>query len=150
VITEAGGGLNPALRYAATVARCRWPGLGVAALSADLAALRPAELRLALRRAPAPGRSMVSDAAGTGTVLLTASQGLDLAPSFGPDSQRAHLASGAVDLTAPLGDDVRGLRRDVDTVDDLAAADQLGVGPATRAVLSFAPTRADAVTESTP
>ena len=80
----------------------------------------------------------MADAAGTGTVLLTASPGLDLAPSFGPDSQRAHLASGAVDLTSLLGDQVAGLRRDVDTVDDLAAASLLGVGPATGALLRSA------------
>lgn len=132
------GGLNPALRQAAALARRRWPDLGIAALSADLAALRPAELSLALRRAPAAGRGLVADAAGTGTVLLTASPGLDLSPSFGPDSQQVHLASGAVDLTAGLGDRVAGLRRDVDTVADLAAASRLGVGPATAAVLRAA------------
>jgi 2-phospho-L-lactate guanylyltransferase len=128
-------GLNEALRHAAQVAGRRWPGLGVAALSADLAALRPAELRRALLAAPTGGRGVVADAQGTGTVLLTASAGVELGPAFGPGSYRAHIASGALDLTPQLGPAVAGLRRDVDTVADLEAARQLGVGPATREVL---------------
>ena len=47
----AAGGLNAALRYGASVASSRWPGSGVAALAADLPALRPAELGRALRAA---------------------------------------------------------------------------------------------------
>src|SRR5262249_40541725 len=46
---EPANGLNAALRYGATVASARWPGSGVAALAADLPALRPAELGRALR-----------------------------------------------------------------------------------------------------
>ena len=45
-------GLNAALRHGAAHAGARWPGSGTAALSADLPALRPAELgRALLRRA---------------------------------------------------------------------------------------------------
>jgi 2-phospho-L-lactate guanylyltransferase len=128
-------GLNEALRHAARVAGRRWPGRGVAALSADLASLRPTQLHRALTAAPVDGRGVVADAPGTGTVLLTASPGIELGPAFGPDSRRAHTASGAVDLTARLGATVSGLRRDVDTVADLDVALRLGVGPATREVL---------------
>ncbi len=130
------GGLNEALRHAAGVAGSRWPGFGVAALSADLAALRPVELRRALLAAPTGGRGVVADTQGTGTVLLTASPGTELRPAFGPGSYRAHIASGALDLTARLGPGIAGLRRDVDTLADLDAARRLGVGPATAEVLA--------------
>ncbi|WP_045879228.1 2-phospho-L-lactate guanylyltransferase [Pseudofrankia sp. DC12] len=131
-------GLNPALRHGARVAARRWPGHGVAALSADLAALRPGELRAALLAAPSAGRAVLADAAGTGTVLLCAAPGGPLLPYFGVDSHARHVRSGALDLTEPLAAAVPGLRRDVDTVADLAAARLLGVGPATRAVLDSA------------
>jgi 2-phospho-L-lactate guanylyltransferase len=131
-------GLNAALEDAAGTARERWPACGVAAMSADLAALRPAELRDALLAAPARGRGIVADAAGSGTVLLTAAPAAPLRPQFGPGSHAAHVGTGAVDLTTALGRSVTGLRRDVDTVHDLTAARLLGVGPATLGVLSGA------------
>jgi 2-phospho-L-lactate guanylyltransferase len=129
-------GLNAALAHAATAARERWPGCGVAAMSADLAALRPAELRDALLAAPPRGRGVVADATGSGTVLLTAAPVAPLRPQFGPRSHAAHVGAGAVDLTVTLGSAVSGLRQDVDTLRDLTAARRLGVGPATAGVLS--------------
>ncbi|MDT3443761.1 MULTISPECIES: 2-phospho-L-lactate guanylyltransferase [unclassified Pseudofrankia] len=131
-------GLNAALRHGARIATRRWPGHGIAAMSADLAALRPAELRAALLAAPPTGRAVLADAAGTGTVLLCAAPGSELLPRFGEDSHALHLRSGAVDLTGGLAATVPGLRRDVDTVADLAAARLLGVGPATSAALATA------------
>jgi 2-phospho-L-lactate guanylyltransferase len=127
-------GLNAALQHAADEVRLAADGSGgasVAALYADLPALRPAELDLALRAAAAYDRAFLADAAGTGTVLLTAMAGSDLRPEYGPDSRQAHRASGAQDLTTEIGDRVPGLRRDVDTVADLSAAALLGTGPAT-------------------
>ncbi|HEX8632478.1 MAG TPA: 2-phospho-L-lactate guanylyltransferase, partial [Catenuloplanes sp.] len=101
----------------------------------DLPALRPAELSAALRAAARrPARRFVADAAGTGTVLLTAPPGTQLQPRFGADSAAAHAASGAV----PLGGDWWSLRRDVDTVDDLRAAAALGLGGHTRRLLMWA------------
>src|ERR1700729_3819897 len=47
--------LNAALLHGAAVASRRWPGTGLAALTADLPALRPAELATALRAAGAAG-----------------------------------------------------------------------------------------------
>ncbi len=132
-------GLNAALAHGAAVAARRWPGTGVVALSADLAALRPAQLHAALLAMPAGGRGLVADADGTGTVLLAAAPGAPLAPRFGPASRAAHIRSGARDLTVPLGESVRGLRRDVDTIDHLREAVGLGVGPRTRHVLSTGP-----------
>jgi 2-phospho-L-lactate guanylyltransferase len=132
-------GLNPALAYAAAhVRRTGLPGTepGVAALAADLPALRGEELTEALRRAEdqafargprALVRSFVADAAGTGTVLLAAPPGAVLEPCFGELSAAAHEASGGVPLTEAWPS----LRRDVDTPDDLAAAFALCVGPRT-------------------
>ncbi len=129
-------GLNAALTHGAGVAAHQWPGLGIAALSADLAAVVPEQLGRALRAAARHPRALVADADGTGTVLLTAGPGLALSPAFGPASRAAHVAAGAVDLTGLLGSSVAGLRRDVDTADHLAEAIVLGAGPRTREVLS--------------
>ena len=62
-------GLNAALRHGAGHAAARWPGSGTAALSADLPALRPADLGLAhgLRRRCGRGRhDAVHGVAGSG------------------------------------------------------------------------------------
>lgn len=123
-------GLNPALEHAADLAMRS--GYGVAALSADLPALRPDELAAVLV-ACGRGRSFVADANGTGTTLLGAPDGRPLDPRFGRNSATAHLVSGAsqVDLAG-----IDSVRRDVDTAADLAAAIELGVGPRTAAVLA--------------
>lgn len=141
-------GLNEALAYAATVVRAggdREVGhnfpifhggesvqAGIAALSADLPALRPTELTEALRHAGVIGRtraasSFVADAAGTGTVLLAAPPGTAFEPHFGSGSAAVHAAAGAI----PLPGGWPGLRRDVDTPADLSEASGLGLGPRT-------------------
>ena len=133
-----GAGLNAAFAHGAALAG----GAPVAALAGDLPALRPAELAAALRAAEAlqaqapgaaAGRGFVADAHGTGTVLLTAPAGRDLDPRFGPGSAAAHAASGAV----PLDGAWPGLRRDVDTAADLAAAAVLGLGPHAAELLRY-------------
>ncbi|WP_344155296.1 2-phospho-L-lactate guanylyltransferase [Kribbella yunnanensis] len=129
----AADGLNGALRHGATIAAVEFPGHGVAALSADLPALRPAELTAVLAACTAP-RSFVIDQPGTGTTLLAATAGVELDPRFGIGSALAHQASGAVPIDLPNMDSVR---RDVDTAADLAHAVQLGVGPATADVMSL-------------
>ena len=67
-----GRGLNPALRHGAAAAADGWPGSGIGALAADLPALRPAELSLALRAAERWEHAFVPDAAGLRTTLYTA------------------------------------------------------------------------------
>ncbi len=136
-----GGGLNAALRHGA--AGTRGP---VAALAADLPALRPDDLAEALAAALAavvgfgaggaashPGvrRCFVADTGGAGTTLLTATGGAALDPRFGPGSAAGHAASGAVALAG----DWPSLRRDVDTAADLSAAIGLGLGVRTAALL---------------
>jgi 2-phospho-L-lactate guanylyltransferase len=118
-------GLNPALEHGAGQLGA---GLGIATLSADLPALRPEHLDAALMAVPAGGRGFVVDVTGTGTTLLAAAPGIALAPAYGIGSREGHIGSGAVEL--PGAD---GLRLDVDTPQDLAAALRLGVGPATAA-----------------
>lgn len=124
--------LNAALRHGALVAARRWPGAGLAALTADLPALGPAELSVALRAAgTTPGRpTFVPDAAGIGTTLYAVPPGAEFRPLFGGASRARHTAAGAVELGLA---DTFGLRRDVDTPDDLREALALGVGPRTRA-----------------
>ena len=136
---EPDAGLNPALAYGAGRARKARPGASLGALAADLPALRPAELAIALDAAATRDHVLVPDAAGTGTTLLTARAPADLRPAFGPGSRAAHLAAGAVDL-AGLG--LESLRRDVDTERDLRAALRLGVGPRTRETVARLPSLA--------
>lgn len=129
-------GLNPALSYGAQVAREVAPEAPVGALSADLPALRPRELELALRAAEKSARSFVPDAAGTGTTLYTALPGVVFQPAFGPDSAARHRAQGADELAF---EGIWSLRRDVDTLPDLRTALVLGTGPRTAATAALLP-----------
>jgi 2-phospho-L-lactate/phosphoenolpyruvate guanylyltransferase len=129
---EPASGLNAALRYGASVALSRWPGSGVAALTADLPALRPAELGRALRAASRIGAAaFVPDAAGVGTTMYAVGPGVSFQPTFEGASRARHASSGAVELSV---DGVPGLRRDVDTPEDLRAAVLLGAGFRTTAL----------------
>lgn len=130
---EPGAGLNAALRHGASHAGRKWPDQGLAALSADLPALRPAELTAALTRAGRWPQAFVPDANGTGTTLYTASPGGTFRPGFGGGSRARHAAGGATELDV---DGIDSVRRDVDTPADLRAAAILGLGPRT---LRYAP-----------
>jgi 2-phospho-L-lactate guanylyltransferase len=123
VLPDAGGGLNPALAAAAAELARRFPGDGVVAMVGDLPALRAADLLAVLHQAPVAGRSFVRDLDGSGTTLLAAGPGSQLAPLFGPDSARRHLASGARELEAAAS-----VRCDVDSAADLRRCLELGVG----------------------
>jgi 2-phospho-L-lactate/phosphoenolpyruvate guanylyltransferase len=118
-------GLNGALVHGARAVRALRPGAAVAALNADLPALRPAELRRVLDRAADFPRAFLADAAGIGTTLLTSAPGVELSPAFGVRSRVRHSASGAVEI---LLAGVASVRQDVDTGDDLRAAAVLGLG----------------------
>jgi len=153
VVDVPDAGLNPALAYAAGIVRPAGAAAtlpGVAALAADLPALRVEDLTDALRAAQAANadgrtgtdgtyatarRAFVADSSGTGTVLLAAPPGVRLEPCFGGASAAAHVASGAVELDGNWP----GLRRDVDTAADLAEAVVLGVGPRTSSALTRMP-----------
>ncbi len=98
----------------------------IVALQGDLPALQPQELGEAITAARQHRRSFVADRLATGTAALFAF-GSQLDPQFGSDSSARHRRSGAIELTGAWP----GLRCDVDTPADLAAARRLGVGPAT-------------------
>ncbi|MEV6114228.1 2-phospho-L-lactate guanylyltransferase [Streptomyces sp. NPDC052109] len=124
------GGLNAALAHGAAVVRDMRPRTPVAALNADLPALRPAELAVVLGAAEEFSRAFLADAAELGTTLLAAGPEGELRPEFGEDSRSRHRASGAEELRLAGVDSVR---QDVDTGSDLRAALALGVGPFTAA-----------------
>jgi 2-phospho-L-lactate/phosphoenolpyruvate guanylyltransferase len=141
--------LNAALLHGAAVASRRWPGTGLAALTADLPALRPAELAAALCAVAevagvagvaaagqaANGTAFMPDAAGVGTTLYAAMPSGDFRPAFGGASRARHALAGAAELALDgVLDGVPGLRRDVDTADDLRAAVALGAGFRTTAL----------------
>ncbi|MFE9851297.1 2-phospho-L-lactate guanylyltransferase [Streptomyces sp. NPDC005576] len=121
-------GLNAALAYGAGLVRAGRPAAPVAALNADLPALRPSELSRVLVFSSGFPRTFLSDAAGIGTTFLSAAPGVELRPAFGGPSRERHLASGAREVPTAGLDSVR---RDVDTGDDLRVALALGVGPRT-------------------
>ena len=129
---EPDAGLNAAFLFGATAARAEFgTGMGIAACTADLPALRGAELDIALGRISDGARHFIADAPDIGTTMLFAPPGVELDPRFGGPSRAAHAASGAVELP---GTGISSLRRDVDTATDLADALLLGVGPHTTAV----------------
>lgn len=135
IADEPDAGLNPALAHAATVAELAHPECGVAALAADLPALRSGELAIALDAASQHSRALVPDAERLGTTVLTALAGAPLVPAYGESSRLRHATGGAVELELT---GCPGLRRDVDTAEDLSAAARLGVGARTRTVLERA------------
>lgn len=126
-------GLNPALAHGASVAAELRPGNGTVALSADLPALRPAELGRVLAGADREPESFLPDAAGVGTTFYGARPGVPFRPAFGGASRARHRERGAHEL--PLAG-VDSVRLDVDTPEDLRRAVELGVGPHTAEVVA--------------
>jgi 2-phospho-L-lactate guanylyltransferase len=128
-LVQTSPGLNGALRDGAAYARAHWPHDGVAALVGDLPALLADELGAALTAAAQYPEAFVADQPGTGTTLLTARPDARLHPRFGVGSAARHAAIATALAAGP------GLRHDVDTADDLAAAVVVGLGVHTAAVL---------------
>jgi 2-phospho-L-lactate guanylyltransferase len=118
--------LNGTLRQSAAEARRRWPDLVPVALTADLPSVRAVDLDAALGEITPGTAAYVADAEGLGTTLYTAAYDA-FDPRFGPGSALAHGATGARPVMALLPR----LRRDVDNLDDLADALELGVGART-------------------
>ncbi|OBH44968.1 2-phospho-L-lactate guanylyltransferase [Mycobacterium intracellulare] len=116
--------LNNAIATAARAVAASFSN--VVALQGDLPALQTQELAEAVAAARQHPRSFVADRLATGTAALFAFGG-PLDPRFGADSSARHRSSGAIELTGAWP----GLRCDVDTPTDLAAARRLGVGAAT-------------------
>jgi 2-phospho-L-lactate guanylyltransferase len=123
--------LNASLEQGAAEVHRRDPRLHLAALCADLPALRPDELGRALAHAAPAGLGFVADTARLGTTLVTAPDLAAFRPRFGPGSRVEHLGAGGVEVVA---DGLESVRRDVDTPADLEAALRLGLGPHTSRV----------------
>lgn len=105
----------------------------VAVVTADLPALRLADLIAVFDAASDLPASFVRDADGRGTTMLLASAQATPVPCFGPGSAMRHQQLGAVDISAACGP---GARRDVDTAVDLRDALLLGVGSKTTRALA--------------
>ncbi len=129
-VDDPGTGLDAAV--AAGVASAR-DGMPRAALLGDLPSLRPHDLAAALVAAGDHPRSVVADAEGTGSTLVTAAAGIAWSSAFGDGSFARHRALGCVALAIP---DASSVRRDVDTAAQLHAAATLGLGPRTAALLT--------------
>jgi 2-phospho-L-lactate guanylyltransferase len=129
VILDENRGLNAAVAQGIAVASGP-----VAVLLGDVPALLPSELAAALDLAAQHPLALVADADNEGSVLIAALEPADHRPAFGVSSRAAHLAAGYVELDIPLDS---GLRRDVDTPDQLAAL-AARVGSHTRGTVEIA------------
>ncbi|MBA4248898.1 MAG: 2-phospho-L-lactate guanylyltransferase [Microbacterium sp.] len=114
------------------------PAAPTAVLLGDLPALQPADLDAALVAASEHHWAFVPDAEGEGTTLIVAAAGLPHSLRFGADSAEQHRDAGYVELAVR---EHSGLRRDVDTLEQLTALAALAdtgvvlIGPRTRALL---------------
>ena len=135
VLPDDGHGLSAAVAAGVATARLLAPNGAIGVLLADLPAVTPDDLTLALSAAGSHRCAFVPDSEGTGTVLLTAFSGGHLRPSFGAGSAARHQALGAVRLDL----DLPRLRGDVDTADGLRAAAALGLGAHTRSAMTGDP-----------
>jgi 2-phospho-L-lactate guanylyltransferase len=125
--------LNAAIAEGIRVAWARHPLSSLAVLTGDLPALTTDDVERTLTAASAHDRSMVADEEGTGTTTLLARAGTPLIPRFGPGSRHAHESAGHAVLDLPAA---ASIRRDVDTVADLAEVLRRGVGAHTSALIA--------------
>jgi 2-phospho-L-lactate guanylyltransferase len=121
VVLDPGGGLQAAITAGLSAVQG-----AVGVLLGDLPSLAPEELIAALEAAGRHPLAFVPDAEGTGTAMVTMLGRAETA--FGSGSRAAHAALGYVELELPLSS---GLRRDVDTVEQLLALPVERLGPRT-------------------
>lgn len=133
-VSDPGMGLNGAAR--AGLERATHDAR--AAMLGDLPALRSNDLDRALLSATAEERSFVPDVEETGSVFVAWRSPATFEPHFGSGSAEKHAQAGHVRLPIPA---TNTLRRDVDTVEHLREAYELGVGPRTAALLNAARAR---------
>ena len=132
VADDHGDNLDDSVRYGAQQARRRWPEANVAVVTSDLPSLQPDHLAAVLSAAAGHDLAAVADTEGTGTTVLTATEGADLRPAYGVGSFARHRRLGAADITWSAAP---GVRRDVDVEAQLADAERIGVGTHTAALL---------------
>lgn len=132
------GGLNTAVNHGWQWARRTAPRDPLVVLPADLPCLDAQALDDALARLAEHDLAFVPDADDIGTTLLSGSTPDHLRSAYGPGSAARHERLGLARVPgAGLA-----VRRDVDTLDDLTAAVEIGVGPHTAAVLQDHDTQA--------
>lgn len=130
--------LNQSFAEASALARRRWPTMRTVMLvQADLPAATAPSMRAVIDAARGLPQAVLTDRNGHGTTVLLRERGITEPPRFGPGSAAAHRATGAVELD-PQHRRWPDLRTDVDTAADLDAAQSLGVGRHTAAVLDGA------------
>lgn len=128
-------GLNPAVQAGLDEAVRRNETLPTAVLLGDLPALRPHDLSAGLRACAATESALIPDHNGDGTVLLAHHDPAALAPRFGRGSAARHARRCTV-----LELDLPTLRHDVDDLESLHEAVELGVGQHTeRALRDYQP-----------
>lgn len=137
VIADPGGGINAAIAAGLALARASAPGTWAAALTGDLAALRPSDLVEAFALAEAAAstgarRTFVHDREGSGTTMVAFAPGAESPTQFGVGSSAAHTSAGYRPLAVPAESS---LRLDIDDADDLERARLLGLGEATQTAL---------------
>ncbi|MBD3750865.1 MAG: 2-phospho-L-lactate guanylyltransferase [Micrococcales bacterium] len=130
VVADPGSGLNAAVQAGLAVADAAAPR---AAMLGDLPALDTTDLEAVLAAAGRHEMAALPDAEGTGTILITRTIAGELIPAFGENSFARHCAAGFVDLAREIDTGsgqpaVWSARRDVDTLDQLHEAEQLGLG----------------------
>jgi 2-phospho-L-lactate/phosphoenolpyruvate guanylyltransferase len=133
VVGDPGEGLDAAVAAGVRAAH-EHGALRVAVVLADHPALRADEVADALAAAGAHPASVLADADGTGTALLTLPATEPVRTAFGPGSAAAHERLGHHRLEL----DLPGLQVDVDDAASLAAATRIGLGPHSRAALAHA------------
>ena len=130
------GGLNRAAGDGIAWLRRHRPGTGILVLAADLPAATGAAIDRLLADDPGRTPRVIADQEEQGSTGLLLGPSDDITPRFGSSSLDRHRAAGAA--TVELAD-IDGLRRDVDTAEQLAQAVEIGVGPHTRRVLAQIP-----------
>ncbi|WP_018155462.1 2-phospho-L-lactate guanylyltransferase [Demetria terragena] len=116
-------GLNPAVQAGLAEAVRRDATVPTAVLLGDLPALQPADLSAGLRACAATESALIPDHDGDGSVLMTHHDPSALAPRFGRGSAARHARRCTV-----LELDLPTLRHDVDDLESLERAVELGVG----------------------
>lgn len=127
-----GDALNDAVARGADWARKRFPRRPVAVLPGDLPALTGPALSDVLRDAVDHELAFCPDAGGQGTTLVVARTPGLLRTAYGPDSAQRHRDLGAVEMA----DVPAGVRRDIDVLDDLVDAREIGLGRHTTQVVA--------------
>lgn len=136
---EGAEGLNNELEQAALRIVQTGSRDGIAVVLGDLPCLTARVFSELLAVAPSDRQSFLTDVTGTGTTMLMAPPGIRLTPAFEGASTARH---SAVAESIPAASRWRAAQRDVDTLEDLCQAINLGVGPHTDSFLRKGNSRA--------